>query len=108
MQAYMFLSGIHKSVLAYCLTDTPPHMINDEVQRRSYKAMVYPENADKGMDLIEDEIREQVTKEMTFNQIPDEKRIRVFKVEYDPQAIDEIIERVKEARTQYNAIFNTI
>ena len=108
MQAYMFLSGIHKSVLAYCLTDTPPHMINDEAQRRSYKAMVYPENADKGMDLIEDEIREQVTKEMTFNQIPDAKRIRVFEVEYDPQAIDEIIERVKEARTQYNAIFNTI
>ena len=70
--------------------------------------MVYPENADKGMDLIEDEIREQVTKEMTFNQIPDEKRIRVFKVEYDSQAIDEIIERVKEARIQYNLIYNTI
>lgn len=108
MQAYMLLSGVKRSVLAYCLTDTPSHMINDEVQRRTYKAMVYPDNADRSMDLIEDEIREQTTKQMTFSQIPDSQKIRIFEVQYDPEAIDEITDRIIEARKIYAGIFNTI
>ena len=108
MQSYMWLFDFEESYLAYCLTDHPAFQINDEVQRRSWRAMAYPENGDKNMDLIEDEIREQVTRELTYPQIPKEKRIRIFKVQRDNEAIEQIKERVEEARLIYQSIYNTI
>ena len=105
MMSYMWLTNCHESYLAYCLTDTPDYMMEDEVQRRTYKAMVYPENSSKDMSEIEDEVRSQVHNEMKVSHMPEKSRIRVFKVEYDQDAVDEIQERIIKARKLYDELF---
>ncbi len=108
MQSYMYLFDCSESYLAYCLTDTPDHMIEDDVQRRTFKAMTYPENAHKDMSQIEDEIRDQVNKEMRFNHIPEKSRIRMYKIDRDLDEIELIKARVIEARKKYDEIYELL
>tara|TARA_R110000765_G_scaffold43287_1_gene90802 strand:- start:119 stop:370 length:252 start_codon:yes stop_codon:yes gene_type:complete len=83
-------------------------MIEDDVQRRTFKAMTYPENADKDMSQIEDEIREQVNKEMRFNHIPEKTRIKMFTIQQDMEEIETIKARVIEARKKYDEIYEIL
>ena len=105
MMTYMFLCDVKKSYLSYCLTDTPAHIINDEVQRRTWKAMSYPENHEKSMDDIEQELSLDIQKEMTFSQIPESSRVRTFVIEYDEEVIEQIKNRVIQAREKYDEIY---
>lgn len=108
MQTYMWLAGLDVSYLAYCLTDTPESMIIEEVQRRVYKEMSYPDNKSKSMEEIEIEIDADVRKEMTFPGVDEDKRVRVFEVKRDDELIEQIKARVIEARNRYDEIYNLI
>ena len=108
MQTYMWLAGVDISYLAYCLTDTPESMIIEEVQRRVYKEMSYPDNKSKSMEEIEMEIDADVRKEMTFPGVDEDKRVRVFEVKRDDDLIEQIKARVIEARNRYDEIYNLI
>tara|TARA_R110000772_G_scaffold11971_5_gene37043 strand:+ start:2505 stop:3227 length:723 start_codon:yes stop_codon:yes gene_type:complete len=108
MQTYMWLSGIKTSYLAYCLTDAPESMIMEEVQRRVYKEMSYPDNKSKSMDEVESEVYISVKKEMTYPGVIAEKRCKVFEVEYDEEIVEKIRLRVVEAREKYDQIYNII
>ena len=45
---------------------------------------------------------------MTFDRIPDELRVKIFKIDYDPQVIEKMIERVLECRKYYDVLAGEI
>ena len=50
------------------------------------------------------EIRDFVQKKHNFDQIPDNRKVKVFKVERDETIIWAIQEKVEEARIYYNLL----
>lgn len=89
-QGYMELYGLKKCMVAYCLTDTPPDLIDREVHHRATK-LGYDE--DEKIDLYE-----VVYKELTYDDIPLEKRVKAFQFEKRAEAMKEVKERVLLAR----------
>jgi len=93
LQGYMALSGATKSYIAYCLVNTPDHIINGE----KYRLL-------KSMDVISDESPEyikealKIEKNMTFDDIPKEERVLIFPVERDEIAINKVYQKVIKAR----------
>ena len=108
LQGYMWLTGIHTSYLAYCLTDFPEHMISSKVQSELYKAYGKPEARTQDMSEIEDKVESKIRKQMTFPQWESHEKIRVFKVELDTEAIEELKNRIVEARLIYDTIYKSI
>jgi len=99
LQGYMALSGATKAYIAYCLVNTPDHIINGE----KYRLL-------KSMDVISDESPEyikealKIEKNMTFDDIPKEERVLIFPVERDEIAINKVYQKVIKAR-EYLADF---
>jgi len=48
------------------------------------------------------EIQAMVTKQLTFDDIPSEQRIKLFHFDYDPEAIGKIKDKHKIASEYYN------
>ena len=108
LQAYMWLSGIHTSYLAYCLADFPEHMIKSKIQSELYRAYGKPEARTLDMSDIEDEVESRMKKQMTFSQWESHEKIRIFKIELDEEAIEELKTRIVEARKIYDIIYKSI
>jgi hypothetical protein len=93
LQGYMALSGAKRACIAYCLVDTPEHLIDSE----KWKLF-------KAMDVISEESPEfikeaqKIEKGMRFGDIPKEERVLLFPVERDETAIAKIYEKVAKAR----------
>ena len=88
-QVYMWLTGIHKYKLAYCLVDTPQNLIESEAW---YKCK------EMGLDEIDDDIYTKTMNQMTYDDIPKEKRVKIFDFDFDPLYIETLKERVLESR----------
>jgi len=99
LQAYMYLTGLSSAKLVYCLVDTPEQMIQDEIRRQVWK---------KGMLDSTPELEAEVYSQMTFDHIPEELRIRVFDIDYDPEVIKAIETRIELCREYYESLNNTI
>ena len=99
VQGYMWLTGKTESLLCYCLMNTPFDIVEDEVRREHWKQHKIDEDLD---------IRDFVQKKHNFDHIPNERRIKVFKVERDETVIWQIQEKIELARDYYNNLFNTI
>jgi len=95
LQGYMALTGKRKSVLAYCLVNTPFQIVEDEVRRAHWKEHLIDEN---------EELRADVEARHNFDHIPPEKRIKTFEVRYDKEVIKAIYERIKECRKYYETL----
>ena len=108
MQGYMWLSGIKKCSLAYCLTDFPEYMIADEIQRICYREMALPKNRNQEMSVIEERVEDQVKKKWTYSQFPKDKKIKIFEVDFDPEGIEEVKNRIVEAKKIYDTIYESI
>ena len=93
LQGYMALSGARQAYIAYCLVNTPAHIIESE----KYYLL-------KKMDVISDESPEyikealKIEKNMTFDDIPKEERVLIFSVERNDYTINKIYEKVIKAR----------
>lgn len=93
LQGYMALSGAKSAYIAYCLVDTPLHIINAE----KYKLL-------RSLDVISEESPEfikQATKiesNMLFSDIPKEERVLIFPVERNEEVINKIYDKVIKAR----------
>jgi hypothetical protein len=93
LQGYMALSGAKVAYIAYCLVDTPQHIIEGE----KYRLL-------KSMDVVSEEsvefIKEamKIEKNMKFTDIPKEERVLIFKVDRDDEAIEKIYQKVIKAR----------
>lgn len=97
LQGYMWLTGKQKSLLVYCLVNTPLDMVQDEIRRAHWNANLLEES----LDLID-----EVQKRHNFDHIPDNRRVKVFEVERDDEVIGQIKERVELCREYYETLYN--
>ena len=95
LQGYMALCNKRKSVLAYCLVNTPYQIVEDEVRRAHWKEHLIDES---------EELRADVEARHNFDHIPPEKRIKTFEVRYDKDVVKAIYERIKECRKYYETL----
>lgn len=87
-QIYMNLTGIRQFKVIYCLMDTPFELIESEA--RSY---CWKNNLE-----FDDAILREFTEKMTYNDVPENFRVKEYSFEYDPKTIELLTERVEEAR----------
>jgi len=97
LHGYMWLTGKQKSLLVYCLVNTPEDMVQDEVRRAHWNAKLLEEDQ---------ELIDQVTKRHNFDHIPDNRRVKFFEVERDDEVIEQIKERVELCREYYETLYN--
>lgn len=95
LQGYMALTGKRKSILAYCLVNTPYQIIEDEIRREHWKHHLIDES---------DELRADVEAKHNFDHIPPQKRIKIFEVRYDKDVVKAIYERVEQCREYYQTL----
>ena len=89
LQGYMALKGLKKARLIYVLSDTPLNLIEKE-------AFHYCRN--NGYDELDSEILKQFVDKMTYSDIDNSLKIKVFDLEYDAELIESINQRVKDCR----------
>lgn len=97
LQGYLELTGKTEALLVYCLVNTPADMIEDEIRRAHWAARLIDESQ---------ELRDEVLKRHSFDHIPDNRRVKFFKIEKDEQVIAEIKERVELCREYFNTLYN--
>jgi len=95
LQGYMALTGKCKSLLVYCLVNTPIEVVEDEVRRQHWKNYLIDES---------EELRQEVEAKHNFDHIPKEKRIKTFEVAYDEEVVQAIYKRIEECREYYNTL----
>ncbi len=89
VQTYMALTGKKKAILAYCLVDTPQHLIEREARNYCYD-LGYPE--------LDGDVYNDFEKRMTYGDIDPKLRVKIFHVARQDNVIEAIENRVKEAR----------
>ena len=97
LQGYLALTQKTKAYLCYCLVNTPTLMVEDEVRRAHWKEHLIDEN---------EELRSHVEAQHNFDNIPAERRIKTFVVDYDEQVVQSIYERVEECRKYYETLIS--
>jgi hypothetical protein len=81
-QVYMHLYGIEKYYLCYYLADAPHGLIESEARKESYKL---------GFTEMQESIFDAFEKKMTYSDIPEQHRIKIFNIEFDPSVIETAI-----------------
>jgi hypothetical protein len=99
LQGYMWLTGKKEAVLAYCLIDTPFNMVNNEVRRAHWNALIIGED---------EQLRKEVESKHKFGHIPKNRRVKYWFVQRDESVIEQIKERVELCREYYNLLMKTI
>jgi len=99
LQGYMWLTGKTESVLAYCLIDTPFDMVQSEVRRAHWNALIIGED---------EQLRKEVESKHKFGHIPNNRRVKYWFVQRDEAVIEAIKERVEICREYYNLLMKTI
>jgi hypothetical protein len=94
-QGYMDLLGIENYKLIYVLSDTPINLIEREMRSYMYQ---------NGIDEADNDLFEQFEAKMTYKNIPDNLKIKVFEFQKDNDAIKEIYNRVNECREYINKL----
>lgn len=89
MQGYMALTGKKKSLVTYCLVDTPVMLIQDEIRRLSWKL---------GMIEVPEELELEVYDRLQYADVPEELRIKEFEVEYNDEDVQRLYERIEICR----------
>ena len=95
LQGYMWLTGLERAELVYCLMNTPHQIVEDEVRRAHWKAGLIDEDLD---------LREAVQSQHNFDHLPNNLRVKRFIVEKDEEAIERIKEKVEIAREYYESL----
>lgn len=94
-QGYMALTGRKNYKLIYTLMDTPLHLIEKE-------AYWYAKN--NGYEDLDDKLYQKFLDKMTFGNVPDKYRIKVFDIARNDGDIEQIKERVKQCRQFINSL----
>jgi len=89
VQGYMWLWGLDSAEVVYCLVDTPEELIQDAIRRYAWK-MNY-------IDVPAEE-EKKIRHSMTFGDIPEELRVRVFTIDFNPKAIDVLKKKIELCR----------
>lgn len=84
LQGYMKLTGKQNAMLIYTLTDTPRHLIESEARRYAYQ---------NGYE-FDDDLLNHFIKQMTYPDIDESLKIKIFDIKRDDDAISQIEEKV--------------
>lgn len=96
---YMELTGRKSHKVIYCLMNTPEHLIEREAYSWARR---------NGYEDIDTEIYDRFRDRMTYDGVDDDKRLKVFEVEYDQYKVNEIQTRVEECREFINDVINSL
>jgi len=96
-QGYMHLTGAERYILGYTLENTPLHIITKQA---------YYYASDNGLDV--DDVLPEFIEKMTYTNIPDNLRVKLFEFAYDPEAVKRIEERVKLCRIYIESLLKTV
>lgn len=91
-QGYMWLTGKDKYKLIYTLTDTPDEVIYNEARKHCYSNYL---PVDEHIYDVYDELKAK----MTYTDIDDDKKIKIFEFNRSEEAIERIKDRVKSCRS---------
>ncbi len=95
-QCYMELTGIDHFKLVYVLSDTPDHLIFREAKKYCYE---------NGFDELDQDIYDEFFNKMTYSDVPDSLKIKVFDIEKNETVIELIKQRVIECRQHISKIW---
>lgn len=119
LQGYMDLTGMESGELVYCLVDTPYKQIDDELRRLDWKYNIFTIDGDvrrDSIDLVVETISNLIYSEKglkeycmqstiiekdwfsNFKEIPEELRVKVFKIEKDQNKINAMYNQCELAR----------
>lgn len=87
-QGYMDLTGRNKYKLIYTLMDAPEEEIIKEAQSYCYRNTID----------LDDETLNKFIKKMTYSDVPDHLKIKVFEFQKDQEVIESIYKRVELCR----------
>lgn len=88
VQGYMELLQYKTAKVIYCLMDAPESIIEQQ-------AYQYARSQDSK---VTEEIYEEVRQHLSYSHLPPGLRIKVFEVQYDPEKIERIKQRVQDCR----------
>lgn len=99
LQGYMDLTGAQSATLAYCLVNTPDHLIEDEQRRLMYKmGVIDPTGNDRFAEACA-----EIERNMRFDDIPMHERLITFPILRNDVDIMKMHARVEECRKWLNA-----
>jgi hypothetical protein len=99
LQGYMALSGKQNAKLIYCLSDTPQHLIEREARNYCF----YNGYGDLDMQVYND-----FHKKLTYQDIPDELKIKIYDIKKNDDDIERIKTQVIKCRTYIETLLKTI
>ena len=97
LNGYGALYGADKLKLSYVLIDTPDSIIDDEIKRAGYKMPLLTEKMFK-------EVAEHTRKNLTFGDVPIEKRTFSYEFDFDKNIIQSVYDRVPLWREYLNSL----
>ena len=86
---YMSLTNRYEYKVAYCLSDTPEYLIEAEARRYCFN---------NGYDDLTGEIYSDFERRMTYSDIPNNLKIKVFDVKFSQEQVDKVHEQVLKCR----------
>lgn len=95
LMGYMDLWDLDEAELIYCLVDTPLLIIEDEKRRASWKL---------GYLELPEDLSEEIERNMVYDDIPGELRVKIFHVQKDENVLKLMRERVEMAREYLNEL----
>ena len=99
MIGYMWLTGRTKARIVYCLVDTPEDIVQDEIRRTSWKKFE--------IDVTE-ETETEVRAKHEFSHISENKRVRTYLVELNDANIEQVKEKLLEAKKYYDELIEKL
>ena len=99
LQGYMNLTGKDKAKLIFCLMDTPEHLIHKEA---------YWYSMNLGYDELEKEIYDKFLHNLTYKNVPNKYKLRVFEIERKENDIQRIKENVEACRIYIDKLLKTL
>ena len=90
LQVYMHLTGITEAELVYSLMSAPLNVMEREMKSLSW------EQGQRG--LITDDIRQTIKREMSYDDVAPELRLKAFKIDFNQLTIEELKMRVDMCR----------
>ena len=96
---YQWMTGVHRGEIAYCLVDTPEHIILDEIRRYMWNNNILD---------ISDEQEQEIRNNLTFSNIPKELRVKRFPVEWNEDDIELLKIQIITSRGYLNNLLKSI
>jgi hypothetical protein len=96
LDIYLSLTGKKNGAVIYCLNNLPEKLLEDEIRRAVYN----------GMDI--EEAQEKTRAYHTYDGLPENLRVKSYKVTYDQNRIDSVRRRVSMCREYIEELKNNL